>query len=47
VLVEYGSRRYILVGIADHARGGEWLVRLGRALHHLVVGPSRMELAGR
>ncbi len=46
-LVEYGSRRYILVGIADHARGGEWLVRLGRALHHLVVGPSRMELAGR
>jgi beta-lactamase class A len=46
-LVEYGSRRYILVGIADHARGGEWLVQLGRALHHLVVGPSRMELAGR
>jgi beta-lactamase class A len=46
-LVEYGSRRYILVGIADHARGGEWLVRLGRALHQLVVGPSRMELAGR
>ena len=46
-LVEYGGRRYILVGIADHAQGGEWLVRLGRALHHLVVGPSRPELAGR
>lgn len=47
VLVEYGSHRYILVGIADHARGGEWLVRLGRALHQLVVGPSRPELAHR
>jgi beta-lactamase class A len=46
-LVEYGTRRYILVGIADHARGGEWLVRLGRALHHLVLGPSRTELARR
>lgn len=45
-LVEYGAHRYILVGIADHAQGGEWLVRLGRALHHLVVGPARMELAG-
>ena len=46
-LVEYGARRYILVGIADHAQGGEWLVRLGRALHQLVVGPSRTELARR
>ena len=46
-LVEYGSRRYILVGIADHARGGEWLVRLGRSLHQLVVGPSRPEVAPR
>ncbi len=46
-LVECGTRRYILVGIADHAQGGEWLVRLGRALHHLVVGPSRPELARR
>ena len=45
-LVEVGSRRYILVGIAEHARGGEWLVQLGRDLHRLVVGPSRTELAG-
>jgi beta-lactamase class A len=37
-LVEYGAHRYVLVGIADHPQGGEWLVRLGRALHHLVVG---------
>ena len=46
-LVEYGSHRYIIVGIADHARGGEWLVHLGRALHQLVVGRSRPELAQR
>ena len=46
-LIEYGARRYILVGIAENSRGGEWLVRLGRALHHLVVGSSRPALARR
>lgn len=36
-LVEVGERRYVMVGIAHHADGGEWLVRLGRAMHALIV----------
>lgn len=38
-LVEYGDRRYILVGIAEHPDGGEWLRRLAAPLHDLVVQP--------
>jgi beta-lactamase class A len=37
-LVEVGDRRYVMVGIAHSADGGEWLVRLGRAMHGLIVG---------
>lgn len=46
-LVEYGAHRYILVGLAEHPDGGEWLVRLGLPLHHLLVGASGTTLASR
>ena len=36
-LVEVGERRYVMGGIAHSADGGEWLVRLGRAMHGLIV----------
>jgi len=36
-LVEAGPYRYIVVGLAAHPEGGEWLARLIRPLHHLVV----------
>ena len=39
-LVEYGARRYVVVGIAEHRDGGEWLARLGLPLHRLVVAES-------
>ena len=39
-LVEYGAYRYIIVGLAQHRDGGEWLVRLAAPLHDLVVPPS-------
>jgi beta-lactamase class A len=44
-LVEYGAHRYVLVGLAEHAEGGEWLVRLAFPLHRLLVGTSRTTLA--
>jgi beta-lactamase class A len=44
-LVEYGAHRYVLVGLAEHPDGGEWLVRLGLPLHRLLVGASRTMLA--
>jgi beta-lactamase class A len=37
-LVEYGAYRYVLVGLAEHPDGGEWLVRLALPLHRLLVG---------
>jgi beta-lactamase class A len=40
-LVEYGEYRYILVGIAEHASGGDWLVRLAAPLNDLVAAPAR------
>lgn len=46
-LVEAGEQRYIVVGIAEHADGGQWLERLAAALHGLVTAPSRTALAGR
>lgn len=38
-LVEYQGCRYIMVGIAEHPQGGEWLERLGLRMHALVVNP--------
>ena len=39
-LVEYGQHRYVIVALAQHSDGGEWLARLGLPLHHLLVGAS-------
>jgi len=41
-LVEYGRYRYVIVGLAEHTHGGDWLVRLAAPLHDLVV--SRPQL---
>jgi beta-lactamase class A len=40
-LVEFGDHRYVIVGLAQHADGGEWLTRLAAPLHDLVVPPVR------
>jgi beta-lactamase class A len=45
-LVEYRDHRYVLVGIAEHPDGGEWLRRLAAPLHDLVVSPAQLA-AGR
>jgi beta-lactamase class A len=45
-LVEYQGRRYVLVGIAEHPDGGEWLARLAAPLHDLVVPPILSVAAG-
>ena len=37
-LVESGPYRYIVVGLAQHADGGEWLKRLAEPMHDLIVG---------
>jgi beta-lactamase class A len=38
-LVEQDGRRYVMVAIAEHRDGGDWLVRLGARMHRLIVGP--------
>jgi len=40
-LVEYGEHRYIMVGLARHPDGGDWLARLAAPLHDLIVQPVR------
>jgi len=40
-LVEAGGRRYVMVAIAEHPDGGEWLVRLGARMHALINAPQR------
>lgn len=36
-IVEHGSRKYILVGLAEDAEGGEWLESIARAVHPMMV----------
>ncbi len=36
-LVEYGSNKYIIVGLTEHSKGGRWLEQLAAPLHDLVV----------
>ncbi|MEA2080407.1 MAG: serine hydrolase [Pseudomonadota bacterium] len=36
-LVEYGQHKYIIVGLAEHPRGGQWLTDLAAPLHDLIV----------
>jgi beta-lactamase class A len=45
-LVEFGDRRYVIVGLAEHPHGGDWLVQLAAPLHDLVVSPAQLA-AGR
>lgn len=40
-LVEVGDHRYVIVGLAHHPEGGDWLVRLAAPLHDLIVPPLR------
>jgi beta-lactamase class A len=44
-LVEFGDRRYVMVGLAQHAQGGQWLERLAPRLHDLIVTPGQVALA--
>src|SRR5262249_3456679 len=39
-LVEAGSHKYVIVGIAQDPRGGEWLERLAAPPKALLVGPA-------
>jgi len=43
-LIEAQGRKYILVGLADDYRGGEWLAALAPELHKLIV-PTRLASA--
>ena len=42
-LVEADGRRYVMVAIAEHRDGGEWLVRLGARMHGLITEPARRQ----
>jgi hypothetical protein len=43
--VECGGKRYVLVGIAEHPDGGEWLARLAGPMHDLIVPPAPLAIA--
>lgn len=36
-IIEHGGRRYILVGLAEDAHGGQWLESIARAVHPMMV----------
>ena len=42
-LVESNGRRYVMVAIAEHPQGGDWLVRLGARMHGLIHAPDRSQ----
>jgi beta-lactamase class A len=44
-LVEHGAHKFVIVGLAHHRDGGEWLVRLAAPMHDLVVSPERVAAA--
>lgn len=46
-LVESHGKRFVMVGIAEHPDGGEWLARLAAPLHDLIVTPGRATVARR
>lgn len=37
-LVKYGVYKYIMVGLTEHPKGGQWLSELAAPLHDLIVG---------
>lgn len=37
-LVEYGAHKYIIVGLAQDGRGGQWLADLAAPLHDMIAG---------
>ncbi len=44
-LVESQGKRFVLVGIAEHPDGGEWLARLAAPIHDLIVAPAPQAVA--
>lgn len=44
-LIESEGKRFVLVGIAEHPEGGEWLARLAAPLHDLIVPSSPKSVA--
>jgi beta-lactamase class A len=44
-LVESQGKRFVLVGIAEHPDGGEWLARLAAPMHDLIVAPPPQTVA--
>jgi beta-lactamase class A len=44
-LVEGNGKRFVLVGIAEHPDGGEWLARLAAPIHDLIVAPAAHTVA--
>jgi beta-lactamase class A len=44
-LVEAGAHKFVMVGLAHHKDGGEWLVRLAAPMHDLVVVPNNVASA--
>jgi beta-lactamase class A len=44
-LVESHGKRFVLVGIAEHPDGGEWLARLAAPMHDLIVAPAAHTVA--
>jgi beta-lactamase class A len=44
-LVEAGAHKFVMVGLAHHKDGGEWLVRLAAPMHDLVVSPHKVASA--
>jgi beta-lactamase class A len=44
-LVEHGGHKFVIVGLAHHKDGGEWLARLAAPMHDLVVSPKSLASA--
>jgi beta-lactamase class A len=44
-LVEHGGHKFVIVGLAHHKDGGEWLARLAAPMHDLVVSPKNLASA--
>ena len=44
-LVETSGHKFVMVGLAHHKDGGEWLVRLAAPMHDLIVSPTTIAAA--